>query len=273
MAPVLTVQIYYIGFPCLMGHGFPEQIHQPALESVLQPGPHAVIPAVPQHEAFIFLIIPVRKQFCFERFFTVFAFRFEFETLLGHVQRIVAVQGDIRTLVDDPFSGVVVHLHIAFIFDPGVLHFPVNGVFEGQPLFFVDALSDSQHSLFGIPQVVRIHRDGYHRQAVIRLDKEGTCERIAGPDILLRESSGPDHGRSGDFQRFPVVRRGFPRRFRSVQGIKHLCAFREDNPQILGRIIKTGLRRERRRRGISREAADVRRKRRRRVITVQAAVL
>ena len=233
MAPVLTVQIYRIGFPCLMGHAVPAQIHQPALKPVLQPGPHAVIPAVPQHEAFIFLIIPVREQFCFERFFTVFAFRFEFETLLGHVQRIVAVQGDIRALADDPFSGVVVHLHIAFIFDPGVLHFPVNGVPEGQALFFVDALSNGQHSPFAIPQVVRIHRDGYHRQAVIRMDKERTGQRIAGPDHPLRESPGPDHGRLGDFQRFPAVRRGFPRRFRSVQGIKHLCAFRDGDSQLL----------------------------------------
>ena len=107
-------------------------VDQPALEAVLQTGPHGVVSAVAQGKALVLRIGPVREELGGKGLCTVFALGPELEALLGHIQGEVAHQGEAAVLVDQFCSAVVVELHMDLVLDAGILDLAVDRVLEGQ---------------------------------------------------------------------------------------------------------------------------------------------
>ena len=204
------------------------------LESVLQPGPHAVVSAVSQYESLVLRVVTVRKELRVESFASVQALRPEFHTLLGHVKRIVAHCADFAVLIKDQVPVVVIQFDAALVFNAGILDFPVDRVFEGQLTGFADrVVADGQHTVLRVPEILRVRYNGHQRQRVKRVDEKSTGNRIAGFHRSTRKSPGPDHGGEVHLQPFPVVRCGVLRRSRPVCRVEYLRSFGNADRQVL----------------------------------------
>ena len=273
MAPVLSVQIYGIGFPGLVcdlrvGHFLQRvlaQVHQVLLETVLQPGPHTVVPAVAQHEAFVLRIVPVREQFGVECLGAVQGLGPELETFLRHIERIVAHQADLSALAQQQLARVIVQFDIAFVLDPFILYLAVNGVLERQ-LILDGIFANGQHAPFFIPQVHRIGHDRNQGQCVESVDEISSRDRIAWLGHSGPERTCPDHRCEVQLQPFPVVRGTVLGRRGPVCGIEDLRSLRNTDLDILGGTVLSRRNAERRLLCVSGKARPVCLERRRRII-------
>ena len=283
--PVNPVQVNRIGFPGPVGHLalfvitglggiriviqiiFLVVVDQPALEPVLQAGPHGVVPAVPQDKALVFRIGPVREKRRVEGFGAVFALGPELEALLGHIQGEVAHQGEAAVLAYQQRSAIVVELHMDLVLHAGIFHFPVNRVLEGQLARLLDHIVPGhKHTGFLVPQVIRIrdHRDQWQR--VICVDEESSRQGVAGFHLPGGKGLCSQHRREVQLQLFAVIRVGILRRGGTVCRVEDLRALRHIELHICRGIILPRLNREGGHGRVSDKAVPVGLERRRRVI-------
>ena len=259
VAPVYAVQVHRHRLPGLVDHRRPVGVQHPALESVQHPGPHAVVPAVPQHEALVFRVGSVLEQRRREGFRAEYALGPELHALLGHVQRVVAHQPESGVLAHHRVALQVIHLHVAGLVDSRVLHLPVYRVLEGQlARGFLDGVGpQGQHALLFVPQDSRIRHHRYHRQRMVYIHEVGPRDNVAGLQPRRGEGPRPDHRRVVDFQPFPVVGRRPRGGDAAVRRVIDLRALRNLQLQIHRGIMHSRLNAEGRRLRVSGEADAV----------------
>ena len=119
MAPVRAVQVDHYRVPRLMNDCggivrlLVETVDQAALQTVVQPRPDGVVTGVPQHEALVLGVFPIREQLRVEIFFAIFGLGAELEGFLRHVQTVLPLQLKLHVLIQQLVVLLVVILHVA----------------------------------------------------------------------------------------------------------------------------------------------------------------
>ena len=246
MAPVRAVQVDHYRVPRLMNDCggivrlLVETVDQAALQTVVQPRPDGVVTGVPQHEALVLGVFPIREQLRVEILFAVFGLGAELEGFLRHVQTVLPLQLKLHVLIQQLVVLLVVILHVAGLCAQLLFYGAVDGVLEGDAIRFVHVVADGQHTVIRVPQNVWVGHQTDDGEGVVQVHKISAGDDLTG----LQKPGGvectrPQHHGAVDLKGVALVVAGgvFLRWDGTVRGVVDHGAVGHGNGQGQGAFI------------------------------------